>query len=111
MSFPDPEKCQNSTQEASATDAYSVTESLSSEGTDDANDANALGATLTARASRLSEPLSMSHRMTSIGTTGTADPQFEVDWENEDDPGHPKNSSMKYRSMAIFFLSWNTLIM
>lgn len=66
----------------------------------------AIGKTLTARASHMS----MSERVTTIATNATADPDYEVDWDGEDDPENPKNWNFKYKSMGILFLSWNTLI-
>jgi hypothetical protein len=73
-------------------------------------DNDALGKTLTARASRVSDHMSLSQRVTSIPTNVTADPNFEVDWDGEDDPDNPKNWSFKYKAMGLVFLSWNTLI-
>lgn len=91
-----------------AQDADSIAESSSSE--DVPADTDALGRTLTAQPSRASAT-SPGQRVASAGTTGTTDPQFEVDWESENDPAHPINWPMKYRAMAVLFLSWNTLIM
>jgi hypothetical protein len=54
---------------------------------------------------------SLTARVTSVGTTGTTDPNFEVDWDDENDPENPQNWSLRYKAMAISFLSWNTLIM
>jgi hypothetical protein len=67
---------------------------------------------LTPQISELSLQLqpSLTARVTSVGTTGTTDPNFEVDFE-ENDPENPQNWSMGYKAMAISFLSWNTLIM
>lgn len=72
-------------------------------------DRDALGKTLTARASRTSH-MSLSERVTTIATNATADPDYEVDWDGDDDPENPKNWNLKYKSMGIVFLSWNTLI-
>lgn len=69
-------------------------------------DHNAIGKTLTARPSHMS----LSERVTTIATNATADPDYEVDWDGEDDPENPKNWNFKYKSMGILFLSWNTLI-
>ncbi|KAI9367013.1 major facilitator superfamily domain-containing protein [Aspergillus egyptiacus] len=87
-------------------DAHSVIGSTSSE--DSLDQIEALGRTVTSR-SRMSEP-SLARRVTSIGTTGTTDPNYEVDYEDGDDPANPKNWSLKYKAMAIAMLSWNTLI-
>lgn len=67
---------------------------------------DAIGKTLTARASHMS----LSERVTTIATNATADPDYEVDWDGDDDPDNPKNWNFKYKSMGILFLSWNTLI-
>jgi hypothetical protein len=76
---------------------------------DTQTDRDALGKTLTARASRTSH-MSMSERVTTIATNATADPDYEVDWDGDNDPENPKNWSLKYKAMCILFLSWNTLI-
>ncbi|KAJ6093057.1 hypothetical protein N7486_008346 [Penicillium sp. IBT 16267x] len=54
--------------------------------------------------------MSLSERVTIIPTNATSDPNFEVDWDLEDDPVNPKNWTMGYTAMGILFLSWNTLI-
>ncbi|KAJ6055999.1 hypothetical protein N7444_005097 [Penicillium canescens] len=89
------------------TDADSIGDSISSVETHDDHDA--LGKTLTARASRTSH-MSLSERVTTIVTNATADPNYEVDWEGEDDPENPKNWTLGYKAMGIFFLAWNTLV-
>ncbi|GKZ83209.1 hypothetical protein AnigIFM56816_008298 [Aspergillus niger] len=61
------------------------------------------------RASRASVP-SLAQRVTSIGTTGTSDPNYEVDWDDEFDTNNPKNWSFPYKAMGIAILSYNTLI-
>lgn len=69
-----------------------------------------LGKTFTGRISQNSQP-SIVRQVTTNGTTGTArDPRFEVDWESETDPSNPKNWSLLYKGMMLFFLSWNTLL-
>ncbi|KAL1961237.1 hypothetical protein VTO42DRAFT_3183 [Malbranchea cinnamomea] len=65
---------------------------------------------ITPQISRVSHQPSLSRKVTSIGTTGTSDPNFEVDWDGEDDPNNPHNWSLAYKGMAIAFLSWNTLV-
>lgn len=65
---------------------------------------------LTPQASRASQQLSLSRKVTSVGTTGTTDPNFEVDWDGENDPENPRNWSVAYRGMVLGFLSWNTLV-
>lgn len=90
-------------------DTDSIAETVSSVDTHADNDA--LGKTLTARASRVSDHMSLSQRVTTIPTNATADPHYEVDWDGEDDPENPKNWPFKYKAMSLTFLSWNTLIM
>lgn len=65
---------------------------------------------LTPQVSRLSHN-SLARKVTSVGTTGTTDPNFEVDWEDENDPENPWNWSLGYTAMCVTFLSWNTLVM
>lgn len=96
---------EHSQAESMAADTHSLGGSTTSEDTDDVE---ALAEELSRRISRLSEP-ALARRVTSVGTTGTSDPNYEVDFEEEDDPDNPKNWSIKYKSMAITFLSWNTL--
>ena len=88
-------------------DADSIGESVSS--VDTQTDHDALGKTLTARASRTSH-MSLSERVTTIATNATADPDYEVDWDGDEDLENPKNWSLGYKAMGILFLSWNTLI-
>ncbi|KAJ5774494.1 hypothetical protein N7457_009390 [Penicillium paradoxum] len=76
---------------------------------DTKTDHDALGKALTARASRSSH-MSLSGRITTVATNATTDPDYEVDWDGEDDPQNPKNWNFGYKSMCILFLSWNTLI-
>jgi hypothetical protein len=66
---------------------------------------------LTPQISRLSQTNSLARKTTSIGTTGTTDPNFEVDWTDENDPENPWNWPLPYKAMCISFLSWNTLVM
>ncbi|KAH3310018.1 hypothetical protein KXW39_003645 [Aspergillus fumigatus] len=95
-----------SQQEALPADVESIGESTTSDDTIDQLEALR---TLNTRASRLSEP-SLARKVTSIGTTGTTDPNFEVDYEGDDDQANPKNWSFRYKAMAMAFLSFNTLI-
>ncbi|KAJ5536993.1 hypothetical protein N7513_010179 [Penicillium frequentans] len=88
-------------------DTDSIAETVSS--VDTQTDQDALGRALTAHASRTSH-MSLSERVTTIPTNATSDPNFEVDWDSEDDPANPKNWSMGYTAMGIIFLSWNTLV-
>jgi hypothetical protein len=45
----------------------------------------------------------------SVGTTGTTDPAFEVDYE-EDGSDDPRQWKMTYKAMIIFFVSYSTMI-
>lgn len=45
---------------------------------------------------------------TGISIATTTDPNFEIDFE-DGDPADPRNWSMAYRSMIIFFISYSTL--
>ncbi|KLJ11950.1 hypothetical protein EMPG_12901 [Blastomyces silverae] len=49
----------------------------------------------------------LSRKVTSVGTTGTTDPNFEVDWD-ENDPENPRNWSLRIKGMSTAFLSWST---
>ncbi|KAL5358024.1 major facilitator superfamily domain-containing protein [Aspergillus floccosus] len=98
---------EHSQEESMEADTHSLDGSTTSE---DTNHAEALVEELSRRISRISEPNpDLTRRVTSIGTTGTSDPNYEVDFESEDDPENPKNWTIKYKAMAMTFLSWNTL--
>lgn len=58
--------------------------------------------------SRASQP-PLASRVTSVCTTGTTDPDYEVDWE-EKDPENPRNWPLWYRGVIVGFLSWNTWV-
>ncbi|PGH14033.1 hypothetical protein AJ79_03302 [Helicocarpus griseus UAMH5409] len=64
---------------------------------------------ITPQISRTSQP-PLSRKITSVGTTGTTDPNFEVDWEDEHDPANPRNWSLKYKGVSIAYLSWSTFV-
>lgn len=49
-----------------------------------------------------------SRNAASIRTTGTNNPDFEVDWDDEDDPTNPRNWPVWYKGLTIFFISWST---
>lgn len=95
-----------SQQEALPADVESIGESTTSDDTIDQLEALR---TLNTRASRLSEP-SLARKVTSIGTTGTTDPNFEVDYEGDDDQANPKNWSFRYKAMAMAFLSCSSVL-
>lgn len=65
---------------------------------------------ITPHISRISIPSLAARKIDSVATTGTSDPNFEVDWEDENDPENPHNWSAAYKGMVIAFLSWNTLV-
>lgn len=44
----------------------------------------------------------------SIQTTGTNNPDFEVDWDDDNDPMNPRNWPVWYKGLTIFFISWST---
>ncbi|MCJ1475105.1 hypothetical protein MMC13_003765 [Lambiella insularis] len=64
---------------------------------------------LTPQISSVSERLAVSRIGTSIKTSGTTDPRFEVDWE-ENDPHNPKNWPVWYKGLTLFFISWSTSV-
>lgn len=102
----DTEKGPHSTETGSLY-ADSIWESISRVDTEP--DLDGLGKTLTTRASRTSQ-ISLSEGVITIATNAEADPEYEVDWDNDTDPKNPKNWSLKYKAMGILFLSWNTLV-
>ena len=66
---------------------------------------------LTPRISRNENiPLDRARSGVSVGTTGTQNPAFEVDWDGEDDPGNPLNWSLGYKSLVIGMISYTTMI-
>ena len=44
----------------------------------------------------------------SIATNETNNPDYEVDWDDEDDPMNPRNWSIWYKGFTIFSISWST---
>ena len=44
----------------------------------------------------------------SIATHGTTNPDYEVDWDDENDPMNPKNWSLWYKGFMIFSISWSS---
>ncbi|EPS27688.1 hypothetical protein PDE_02632 [Penicillium oxalicum 114-2] len=100
------DKWPQSTQPASRdSDSISCVSSADTEA-----DQEALGKSLTVRTTRASDHMSLAERVTTIPTNMTSDPNYEVDWESENDPQNPKNWKLWYKSMSMVFLSWNTLI-
>ena len=49
-----------------------------------------------------------SSKAASIATTGTNNPDYEVDWDDENDPMNPRNWSIWYKAFTIFTISWST---
>lgn len=49
-----------------------------------------------------------SNNAASIATTGTNNPEYEVDWDDENDPENPRNWSIWYKGFTIFSISWST---
>lgn len=73
-------------------------------------DHDVLDKTLTAHTTHASDHMSLAERVTTIPTNATSDPNFEVDWDSDDDPENPKNWSFAYKSMGLAMLSFNTLL-
>lgn len=57
-------------------------------------------------------PLSLrpvfSNNAASIATNGTNHPDYEVDWDDENDLQNPKNWPIWYKGFTIFAVSWST---
>lgn len=57
-------------------------------------------------------PLSLrpvfSNNAASIATNGTNNPEYEVDWDDENDPQNPKNWPIWYKGFTLFAISWST---
>ena len=66
---------------------------------------------LTPRISQVSyrERPPLARKPASIGTTGTTDPNYEVDWDDEDIM-NPRNWPLWYKSLTIGFMSWSTWV-
>ncbi|KAI9813300.1 MAG: hypothetical protein M1827_004242 [Pycnora praestabilis] len=52
----------------------------------------------------------LSRKTTSIGTTGTTDPDYEVIWDGDDDKTNPKNWPLWYRGVTLGFVSFATWV-
>ena len=50
----------------------------------------------------------ISRNATSVNTTATRDPDFEVDWDDGSDQLNPMNWPVWYKGMSIGFISWST---
>ena len=57
-------------------------------------------------------PLSLrpifSNNAASIATNGTNNPDYEVGWDDGNDPQNPKNWPLWYKGFTIFSISWST---
>ena len=49
-----------------------------------------------------------SKNATSVNTTATHDPDFEVDWDDGNHQSNPRNWPVWYKGMSISFVSWST---
>ena len=49
-----------------------------------------------------------SRKATSTNTTGTNNPDFEVDWDDGNDQSNPRNWPVWYKGLTIGFISWST---
>ena len=49
-----------------------------------------------------------SNNAASIATNGTNNPDYEVDWDDENDSKNPKNWPIWYKGFTIFSISWST---
>ena len=49
-----------------------------------------------------------SKNATSVNTTATHDPDFEVDWDDGNDQSNPRSWPVWYKGMSIGFVSWST---
>lgn len=52
----------------------------------------------------------LSVKAASVRTTGTNNPDFEVDWDDDNDPANPKNWPTWYKCVAVGFISWSTWV-
>lgn len=110
MSFPHTEKGldQPIDSTASSTAKDSIAETVSVHDQFDEPE-KALTPQISQVASRPSRP-PLSRKATSIRTTATTDPAFEIDWEDEDDTENPRNWPFWYKGLTIGFISWSTWV-
>lgn len=45
-----------------------------------------------------------------LGSVATNDPNFEVDWTDDNDPENPRNWSMAYKAFVVFVMSYATTV-
>lgn len=62
------------------------------------------------RLSRVFEEPSLSPQASIIGTDGIHLPDFEVDWDGDDDPMNPLNWPFWYKGLTVAFMSWSTWV-
>ena len=68
---------------------------------------------LTPQASRTTNKapaLSRTRTATSIGTQGTSAPEFEIDWDGDDDPENPRNWPTWYKGIVVALISFSTWV-
>jgi len=65
---------------------------------------------LTPQITRVTSKPPLSRKATSIRTTATTDPAFEIDWEDGDDTENPRNWPLWYKGLTIGFISWSTWV-
>ena len=50
----------------------------------------------------------ISHKAASFASTGTHNPDFEIDWYDENDQTNSQNWPVWYKGLTIGFVSWST---
>lgn len=60
--------------------------------------------------SRTPEDNALLRKATTIATAGTNNPDFEVDWNGENDSMDPRNWSRWYKGLTIASMSWSTWV-
>ncbi|KAI9824930.1 MAG: hypothetical protein M1832_001535 [Thelocarpon impressellum] len=65
---------------------------------------------LTPQTPQTSGPAQLSRQATSVRTTATTDPAYEVDWDGEDDKMNPRNWEGWYRGVVVFLMSFSTWV-
>lgn len=66
--------------------------------------------TLTPQVSGIPAGRQLSRGAASVITTDTTDPDFEIDWEDENDPSNPRNWPIWYKALTLGFISWSTFV-
>lgn len=62
------------------------------------------------RLSRVFEEPPLSRQASTVGTNGIHEPDFEVDWDGEEDPKNPLNWPLWYKGVTVAFMSWCTWV-